>query len=156
MGREYYFEFETLEWLSKHPGGKDMLLLHAGRDCTNTFDSYHPFSDKSTKTLHKFEIGCVVGDTEFPTFLPDSGFYRECQRRVAGYFAKNHLNPKNCLPVMARMLLIFAVGLLSFFLMSGWFTTNIFVLVTFSMLHGCCVAIPLMHLVHVWFVTCFC
>lgn len=150
------FEFDKLEWLCKHPGGKELLLLHAGRDCTHTFDSYHPFSDKSAKILEKFKIGDLGGGAEFPTFLPDSGFYKECQRRVSDYFAKNHLDPKDCLPGIARMLVIFPVGLLSYFLMCGWLTTNILVLLTFSVLHGCCVAIPLMHLVHVRLVACFC
>lgn len=146
------FKSFTSEWLNKHPGGKEMLLLHAGRECTHTFNSYHPFSDKSAQILEKFEIGYVHGETEFPTYLPDSGFYKECQRRVSAYFAKNQLNPKECLPGIARMSLVFPVGLLSFFIMSGWLTSNILVLLAFSVLHGCCVAIPLMHLVHVCFV----
>lgn len=147
--KKNYFEFLITEWLRKHPGGKEMLLLHAGRECTHTFDSYHPFSDKSSKVLEKFEIGCLVGEKEFPSYLPDSGFHKECQRRVAAYFVKNQLNPKDCLPGMVRMLSLFPVCLLSYLIMNGWLSSNIFVLLTFAVLHGCCVAIPLMHLVHV-------
>ncbi len=144
-----FSQFPKSEWLSRHPGGKEILLLHAGRDCTYTFDSYHPFSDKSAQMLNKFEIGCVVGDTEFPVYLPDSGFYKDCKRRVAAYFSANQQNAKICMPEVARMLLVFLVGFLSYLLMTGWLTSNILVLLTFSVLHGCCVAIPLMHLVHV-------
>lgn len=142
---------KLLEWLCKHPGGREMLLLHAGRECTHTFDSYHPFSDKSAHILQKYEIGYVVGGSEFPTYLPDTGFYKECQRRVTEYFAKNQMNPKLCVPAVARVLSIFPVGLLSYFLMTGYVTSNVIVMLIGSMLHGCCVAIPLMHLVHVRF-----
>lgn len=137
------------EWLEKHPGGKDILLLHAGRECTHTFDSYHPFSDKSSKILEKYEIGYVAGGTEFPSYAPDSGFYEECQRRVAAHFDTNQLNPKDWLPGVVRMLSLFPVALLSYLLMHGCFTSNICVLLTSAALHGCCVAILLMHLVHV-------
>ncbi len=33
-------------FLDNHPGGKEILLLAAGRDITYAFDSYHPFTDK--------------------------------------------------------------------------------------------------------------
>lgn len=127
-----------------------MLLLHAGRECTYTFDSYHPFSDKAGKILQKFEIGYLIGEKEFPTYLPDSGFYRECQRRVSAYFEQHQQNPKNYRPAVLRMLPILTLGLLSYFLMTGCFTSNTFVLLAFSMLYGCCSAIQLMHLAHVY------
>lgn len=137
------------EWLEKHPGGKEMILLHAGRECTYTFDSYHPFSEKSSKILEKFEVGYVVGGSELPSYAPDSGFYKECQRRVALYFAKNQINPKDWLPGAVRTLSLLLVASLSYLLMHGCFTSNILVLLTSAALHGCCAAIMLLHLVHV-------
>lgn len=126
-----------------------MLLLHAGRECTHTFESYHPFSDKASQILRKYEIGYVVGKSEFPSYLPDSGFYRECKKRVTAYFVENKVNPKDCRPGMARMSAVFLIRLASYFLMNGFFTSNIFVLLAFSVLHGFCDAFMLMHLVHV-------
>lgn len=137
--------------MARHPGGKEIILLHSGRECTHTFDSYHPFSDRSAKILEKFEIGDVVGGSEFPSYLPDSGFYKECQRRVAAYFLKTQQNPKYHLPGLLRVMSVFPVGLLSYFLMNGWLTSNIFVLLPFTVLHGFYVAILLMHFVHVRF-----
>lgn len=32
--------------MENHPGGKEILLLAAGRDITYAFDSYHPFTEK--------------------------------------------------------------------------------------------------------------
>jgi hypothetical protein len=39
------------DWIDKHPGGKEMLLLSIGRDITDLLPSYHPFSDKPMKYL---------------------------------------------------------------------------------------------------------
>lgn len=125
-----------------------MLLLHAGRECTHSFDSYHPFSDKAPKILEKYEIGCLVGETEFPEYRPDSGFYKECRSRVASYFNKKNLNPKDGRPGMLRMCSVFPIALASYFLMNGWFSSNVVVLLVFSMLYGFCQALPLLHIVH--------
>lgn len=135
--------------MNKHPGGKKILLLHAGRECTHTFDSYHPFSDKASQILGKYEIGHLVGENEFPSYLPDTGFYEECRKRVAAYFVENKLNPKDCHPGIARMLAVFPILLASYLLMNGLSTSNVLVLLVFSILHGFCDAIILMHLVHV-------
>ena len=35
--------------MERHPGGKDQLLIAAGRDVTLIFNSYHAFSDKAEK-----------------------------------------------------------------------------------------------------------
>lgn len=37
------------DWLHKHPGGSEVVLLMAGRDATEAFKSYHPFTDKPRK-----------------------------------------------------------------------------------------------------------
>ena len=65
----------VLAWMSKHPGGTEILLLAAGRDISDAFESYHPFSDKPAMILQKFEIG-VLSTHEHPTYKPDSGFYK--------------------------------------------------------------------------------
>ena len=54
----------TPGFLDKHPGGREMLLLAAGRECTDLFESYHAFTadpTRPTKYLASMEIGeCVV------------------------------------------------------------------------------------------------
>ena len=35
--------YNVSPWIRRHPGG-DLLLVKAGRDCTQLFDSYHPIS----------------------------------------------------------------------------------------------------------------
>jgi cytochrome b involved in lipid metabolism len=38
--------------MDSHPGGKEILLLAAGRDITYAFDSYHPFTEKPEQGKH--------------------------------------------------------------------------------------------------------
>jgi len=40
------------DWMDKHPGGSEVVHLMAGRDATDAFASYHPFTDKPQKVCH--------------------------------------------------------------------------------------------------------
>lgn len=39
----------SVDWMDKHPGGSEVVQLMAGRDATDAFASYHPFTDKPRK-----------------------------------------------------------------------------------------------------------
>ena len=46
----FYFKvYDVSKFLNRHPGGKDMLLMAAGRDVTVVFETYHAFSDSAPK-----------------------------------------------------------------------------------------------------------
>jgi len=148
--------YDVTKWLENHPGGKEILLLAAGRDITLAFDSYHPFSTKAESVLKKYEIGEVV-DTEYPTYKPDSGFYKECAKRVKKYFEETKQNPKNPWPGIWRMILVFAVATFSFIVMSGIsFTYKGIEIPEFTYwvrflaagIFGVCQALPLLHVMH--------
>lgn len=49
--------YDVTHFLDKHPGGKEMLLLSAGRECTALFTSYHWATEKPRKYLSAYEIG---------------------------------------------------------------------------------------------------
>lgn len=50
--------YDITGFLDKHPGGKEMLLLAAGRECTDLFNSYHWMRpDRPRKFLAAYEIG---------------------------------------------------------------------------------------------------
>ena len=66
----------------------------AGRDLTDLFPTYHPFTEKPKEILKKFKIGKLKGPSEFGTFKKDSGFYKECQQEVGKYFKDNNLDYK--------------------------------------------------------------
>ena len=46
--------YNVSEFLDRHPGGRDQLLIAAGRDVTLIFNSYHAFSDKPDKWVGSF------------------------------------------------------------------------------------------------------
>lgn len=97
--------YDLTSWVDKHPGGREVLLLMAGRDATAAFESYHPFTDKPRKIIGKYEVGSVSSH-EFPQYRPDSGLYATMNQRLAKYFKENNLNPKDPFPGVWRMALV--------------------------------------------------
>lgn len=139
------------EWVDKHPGGKEMLLLHAGRDITDTLQSYHPFSDLPVKVIAKYEIGTLMGPSEFPEYAKDSGFFKECREQVGEYFQKRKLDPKDGRAGLWRMLLVFLVATLSYFVMNGYCPSANWMLLQMilaGVIFGVCQALPLLHVMH--------
>ena len=104
----YYedYVYDVTKFLDRHPGGRDMLLLMAGRDITNYLPTYHPFSEEPYKVLDKFKIGKLRGPSEFGSFKPDSGFYKTLRRRVGKYFKDNNIDYKDYRPGLIRYLFI--------------------------------------------------
>ncbi|KAJ4818314.1 Nitrate reductase [Rhynchospora pubera] len=50
--------YDCTSYLKDHPGGADSILINAGTDCTEEFDSIH--SDRAKGILEKFQIGELV------------------------------------------------------------------------------------------------
>lgn len=38
--------YDLSDFIERHPGGREAILLGRGRDCTALFESYHPFTNK--------------------------------------------------------------------------------------------------------------
>eukprot|EP00180_Rhodochaete_pulchella_P001909 Plantae.Rhodophyta-Rhodochaete_pulchella.ctg28710.p1 GENE.Plantae.Rhodophyta-Rhodochaete_pulchella.ctg28710~~Plantae.Rhodophyta-Rhodochaete_pulchella.ctg28710.p1 ORF type:complete len:454 (-),score=58.77 Plantae.Rhodophyta-Rhodochaete_pulchella.ctg28710:180-1439(-) len=83
-----------------------MLLLCVGRDATDLFLSYHPFTDKPRKVLEKYRIG-VMATFEHPVYAQDTGFYREVCQRVKEYFEANNIDHKAAGPMFARFVPVY-------------------------------------------------
>lgn len=86
--------YDITSFIDRHPGGRDVILLTAGRDITDLFRTYHPFTEMPMKVIQQFKIGKLKGPSEFPSFQPDSGFYKECRDELARYFKDNNLDYK--------------------------------------------------------------
>ena len=91
--------YDVTEFLDKHPGGSEQLLLAAGRDVTYFFDSYH-----STATRKLVAQKCkYIGELEEsvrspPKYLEPDEFYITLEKRIKNYFKANKLDPKINLP----------------------------------------------------------
>nr|AGS55977.1 delta-5 desaturase [Pythium aphanidermatum] len=140
--------YDVTEWADRHPGGAELIHLHAGRECTDTFDSYHPFSNRAEKILGKYAIGKLVGPNEFPVYKPDSGFYRECAQRVNEYFKTNNLDPKAPFGAIWRMTLVFLVAALAYAGMNALIPGNVYTMYFWGAVFGVCQALPLLHVMH--------
>lgn len=123
-----------------------MLLLHAGRDITYALKVYHPFSNLPEKIIGKYEIGTLVGDSEFPVYAEDSGFYEECRKRVGEYFQTRNINSKDGRSGLWRMFFVFIVALPSYFVMNGHYGLPLMIIA--AIVFGFCQALPIVHVMH--------
>jgi len=139
--------YDITPWLSKHPGGTQVLLLAAGRDCTDLLVSYHPFAvDKVQKTLDSYAIG-KIEKKEFPQFAPDSGFYKEVCEKVGNFFKKTGKDYKDPFPAIFRMISVVSLGLLAISLC--WNTQIPWTIrMLAAALFGLCQALPLLQVMH--------
>ena len=140
--------YDITHWLDRHPGGRDILLLCAGRDITDLLPSYHPFSDRPLDILSKYRIGDLA-TTEFPQYRPDSGFYREARAEVGRYFRETGLDSKSPLPGMLRLAGIALGAALSFAALIAYGgTLPLAVRLVAAVVFGVCQALPLLHCMH--------
>lgn len=139
--------YDITPWLDRHPGGKEILLLTAGRDISDLFVTYHPFTDKAAAVLSKYAIG-EVSQTEFPQFAPDRGFYRECRQVVGEYFRKNKLDHKDPAPGLRRLVLFLAIAAACYALLWTGQQWSWGARIAAALLFGVFQAMPLLHSMH--------
>ncbi|XP_064391461.1 uncharacterized protein LOC135339316 [Halichondria panicea] len=96
--------YDVSSFVARHPGGMEQIMMGAGRDITQVFESYHPFSIYNM--LNKFYVGELV-DNEMPVFLKRSEFYGVLKERVSKYFKDNNIDPKVDYWMFMRYILIF-------------------------------------------------
>lgn len=94
--------YDVTEFVDRHPGGREILLLALGRDATDLFVSYHPFTELPRKILAKYRIGSLA-TFEHPVYRQDSGFYREICHAVKDYFERTGLDSKAPAGMVYRM-----------------------------------------------------
>jgi hypothetical protein len=145
--------YDITDFLDKHPGGREMLLLSAGRECTDLFTMYHWWDDgtKARATMEKFRVGLFTGESEFPTYPPDTrGFYKETSRRVRAYFQTTRQDPKAPWAGIWRLAIIFTVALTAYGIVNGQIFGGSPIWARFlaAVVLGVFQAMPLMHAMH--------
>lgn len=83
--------YDVSSFIKDHPGGTDQIMLGAGRDMSQIFETYHKPS--TFKILEKFYVGELISSNR-PTFPPRGQFYKTLRERVEVYFRENNLDPK--------------------------------------------------------------
>lgn len=133
--------------MDRHPGGREYLLLAAGRDCTDLFTSYHPFTEKPGAYLKQFAIGRLATE-EFPAYKPDGGFYASLRKQVGEYFERTGLDPKSPWPGLWRMALVLLVAAGCYAVMNALVAAPWLVRIAAAVVFGICQALPLLHVMH--------
>lgn len=145
--------YDITKFLPNHPGGKEMLLLSAGRECTDLFTMYHWWDDaaKARSIMEKFFVGHLVGPTEFPSYPADTrGFYKTMSARVREYFVRTGRDPKSPWAGLWRLAVIFSVAFTAYFIVNGRLLAGApwSVQMLAAAVLGTFQAMPLMHAMH--------
>lgn len=139
--------YDVTDFVAKHPGGKELLLLCVGRDATDLFNSYHPFTAKPRAVLKKFAIG-TLATYEHPMYKPDGGFYAEAAAAVKAHFAKTGDDPKNPWTGVVRMAPVYVLGAAVFYASFCMPGVPLALRVLGAALLGCCQGMPLTGWMH--------
>lgn len=69
--------YDITKFISRHPGGRDVLLISAGKDATTVFETYHSLDEeKAKKVLSKFCIG-TLSSSDVPQFQESGEMWDE-------------------------------------------------------------------------------
>lgn len=139
--------YDVTEFVDKHPGGKELLLLSVGREATDLFNSYHPFTTKPRAVLNKYCIGSLA-TFEHPIYKPDSGFYKEAADAIKAHFKKTGQDSKNPWTGVLRMSPVYILGAAVFYITFCKPDVPLAVRVLGAMLLGCCQGMPLTGWMH--------
>lgn len=145
--------YDITSFLDRHPGGREMLLLSAGRECTDLFTMYHWWDDgtKARAVMEKLRVGTFTGESEFPTYPPDSrGFYKEVSKRVRGYFVSTKQDPKAPWAGLWRLAIILSVAFTAYAIVNNQLFPGspLALRVAAAVTLGIFQAMPLMHAMH--------
>jgi fatty acid desaturase/predicted heme/steroid binding protein len=140
--------YDVTSWIPKHPGGEDVLTLTAGRDVTNMFESYHPFSgEKATTILKKYYI-CDIAEAELPRYTQKSPLYDELRKRVGEYFSKNNIDYKSSGSIYGRLAFIYLSLFVTYYIAHHVQFSSIFSSILAAIVFGVAQTLFCMHVLH--------
>ncbi|TPX38351.1 hypothetical protein SmJEL517_g00348 [Synchytrium microbalum] len=118
--------YDITKFAAKHPGGRDMILLGAGRDATQArrvFETYHDPAKvakvleyvTANDNLSKYHIGYTT-DAELPTFPKPSAFNVTLRKRISQYFKDTRQDAKFHPINLLKYFIIYASIAISYYL----------------------------------------
>ncbi|KAJ4472778.1 delta-5 fatty acid desaturase [Lentinula edodes] len=125
--------YDLTEFICQHPGGKDFILLAAGKDVTKVFEAYH--GQKQHHIVQKFRIGLLVGQ-DVPSFPPSDDFFLTLKRRVNNHFWTFKIDPRHSAGAYIRYIST-ALSIWILYGLQWWLPSNSFwVFYLVSVAHG--------------------
>lgn len=140
--------YDITSWVPKHPGGDDVLILSAGRDVTNLFESYHPFSGDTPATILKKYYICNIADTELPRYTTKSPLYNTLRKRAGEYFQKEKIDPKSSWKIYLRLAFIYSFFFVAYYIANLLPHNSIPLTIITAIIFGCSEALFSMHILH--------
>lgn len=140
--------YDITSWIPKHPGGEDVLTLTAGRDITNMFESYHPFSGEMPTIILKKYYVCDIAETELPKYTTKSPLYGEMRKRIGEYFNKEKIDHKSSVAIVGRIAFIYLALFVSYYFSHHIQFSSIFVTILTAILYGVAQTLFSMHVLH--------
>jgi fatty acid desaturase len=95
-------------------------------------------------------LGTLTGQSEFPVYKEDDGFYKELTKRVKKYFDETGYDPKAPIGGILRMIPVFSVLVFSYCVISNILFTELpySVKAIAAVFFGLCQVLPLLHVMH--------
>jgi hypothetical protein len=84
--------YDLEEFVSRHPGGRQTILLGQGRDCTALFESYHAFSKQHRNVLERYLFSKPQALSVTVT-SKDDYFYNVIKERVTAVLKEKGIHP---------------------------------------------------------------
>jgi len=110
--------YDLSEFVKRHPGGREALLLGKGLDITELFKTYHLMRSPPESLLKNYKVDDSEVDCSFPTSdrftFEENGFYMTIKKRVKEYFISTNQSPKASMfwQVLCFLCLFAIIGLM--------------------------------------------
>merc|ERR1712096_112651 len=95
-----YYDLTQFDFLNKHPGGGEIMLLARdySKDQTYAFESHHPNWRMVRKMIQRYKVDAPpeadsIVDAKSPRFCTEESFYSVFRDRVYKYIKKNGSGP---------------------------------------------------------------
>jgi cytochrome b involved in lipid metabolism len=92
-------EYRLQDYVARHPGGLEAIMLGRGRDCTALYESYHPFTNKHKVVLEKYRVAASSASSQTDTLQnkyrgsSTDHFYEVLCQRVAQTLTEKGIHP---------------------------------------------------------------
>ncbi|XP_031564402.1 acyl-lipid (8-3)-desaturase-like [Actinia tenebrosa] len=139
--------YDVSQFIERHPGGRDVLLMAAGKDITMVFESYHALSENAPRVLEKYYVGELIS-SQYPTY-PETGlFFKTARERVQKYFKDNKKDPKDPGWLWLRFILFPAILITIWYAQLTWLANHLLLSCLSAIVMGWFGALIAMTIVH--------
>lgn len=96
--------YDLTNFIDKHPGGKDWLILTKGTDITEAFESHH-IATNVENILPKFKVRDAKEPRNIKLTFKENGFYRTLKSRIRDELPKVDRSPERMTKIIQDSLL---------------------------------------------------